>query len=250
MHVYCSDHLLQVSSRLCSDKATVTSFGECSESVKKARDVVSFINKSTQAVEERRQKQQTLDFCPNPPGTFVSDVVTCWWSTQAIVDCLLWMKPAIDVMAKDDQLGYAVLDAADWQNLKVVMQVLEPFKTAQMFLESDKYIPLSWALPAIKKCRVKLAKFATDQEESARKTLASNPRQDFEQCEGHHQFPQFSQTVRRGHRNREIWIYPADDDSKEGIKNRVIEIMKDPENIHISATHLDQKAQQFIMISI
>ncbi len=109
-----------------------------------------------------------------------------------MIDCLLQLKPAIDVMAQDDQLGSATLDVADWQNLKAIMQVLDQLKTAQMFLEGDKYTTSSWVLPSIKNCRVKLAKLSTSQEESASKILTSNLLQDFEQRWGNHQFPQFS----------------------------------------------------------
>ncbi len=83
-------------------------------------------------------------------------------------------KPAIDFMAQDDQLDSATLDVADWQNLKDIMQVLEPFKILQMFEEADKYLTSTWALPAIRNFSVKLAKFATAQEESASKIFASN----------------------------------------------------------------------------
>ncbi len=112
-------------------------------------------------------------------------------------------------MAQDEQRGSATLDAADRQNLKVIMQVLEPFKTAQMFLDGDEFIKTRWVLPAIKNCRVKLAELATAQKEAASSPLASNMLHDFEQRQGILQFPQFAPTVRPGYRNRQIGIHPA-----------------------------------------
>ncbi len=112
-------------------------------------------------------------------------------------------------MAQDEQRGSATLDAADRQNLKVIMQVLEPFKTAEMFSEGDEFIKTRWVLPAIKNCRVKLAELATAQERSASKPLASKMLHDFEQRQGNLQFPQISPSVRHGHRNRQIGIHPA-----------------------------------------
>ncbi len=91
----------------------------------------------------------------------------------------------------------------------------------------------------------------------------------------------FPPTVRHGHRKQQGGIHPAlviatlldpkyknltlmaDDGSKEGIKKKVVEIIKDSEikkkvveiikdseKIHRSNNHLDQKTQPFIIIIV
>ena len=52
-HVYCTDHVLQLTAKLCYEKDG-EAFGHQSyiESVKKARAIVTFFNKSSQALEQ------------------------------------------------------------------------------------------------------------------------------------------------------------------------------------------------------
>jgi hypothetical protein len=61
VHVYCTDHVLQYTCRMVYDKDMDTEFGNNAESVKKARELVGFFNKSTQAVEKLKKKQEILD---------------------------------------------------------------------------------------------------------------------------------------------------------------------------------------------
>ena len=75
-HVYCTDHLLQLTCKLCYSNVTDT-FGECfASSVEKARNMVTFFNKSTQATAKLKQKQLVLDSCEGTPKGVNTDVVT------------------------------------------------------------------------------------------------------------------------------------------------------------------------------
>jgi hypothetical protein len=247
-HIYCTDHVLQCTCRLVYDRDMGATFGDNSESVQKARDLVGFFNKSSQAVEKLKKKQELLDSCPGRPLTVVTDVCTRWWSTHAMIERLLHLKPAIDAMVADNQVGAYGLEQRDWAILKDVMQVLAPFKFCQKQLEGDKYVTCSWVLPAINICRKELSRHSVSEENSVSKTMSLQLLSDFEKCWGRMEDPLFDETVRRARANRQIGIHPAlliahfldprfkqlsqvkDDDAKQSIKNRVLDIMIQSEN--------------------
>jgi hypothetical protein len=65
-------------------------FGDNSEfMIQEARDLLGFFNKSAQTVKE------LLDSCPRKPLTVVTDVCTNWWSTHAMIERLLPVKPEL-----------------------------------------------------------------------------------------------------------------------------------------------------------
>jgi hypothetical protein len=80
VHIYCTDHVLQqLNCKLCCEKPLDTAFGAAfADSVKKARDIVSFLNKSTQATEKRKNTERALEPGCTPKGV-KTDVVTRWW---------------------------------------------------------------------------------------------------------------------------------------------------------------------------
>lgn len=78
------------------------------------------------------------------------------------------LKPAIVVMAQYDRLDHVdALEQEDWNNLKCIKEVLEPFQVAQRSLDGDKYITSSWVLRAIRNCRAQLTKMSEATEEES-----------------------------------------------------------------------------------
>jgi hypothetical protein len=59
---------------------------------------------------------------------------------------LLEIKSAINATTPID----SQLREADWKNLKEIMEVLKPFKSAQKILEGDKYVTASLVAEAVK----------------------------------------------------------------------------------------------------
>ncbi|KAG7354235.1 hypothetical protein IV203_003591 [Nitzschia inconspicua] len=75
VHCYCTDHLSQLTSKLCFENGSETFGEEAAESVKKARAIVTFINKSSQALGKLKAKQSALErFQGKTPKGVVADV--------------------------------------------------------------------------------------------------------------------------------------------------------------------------------
>ncbi|CAB9520830.1 zinc finger, BED-type containing 1 [Seminavis robusta] len=233
-HVYCTDHVLQLTCKLCYNdktKKAVDAFGEefvgC---VNKARAIVKFVNNSSQALEKLKKHQAQSDSCEGPPKGLIDDVVTRWWATYAMIVRLLELKPAIQTM-----FIYNELD---------ITTVLKPFKDAQKMLEGDKYVTASWVVYSVKNICDTLTALSSSGPTTASKELARNLLEDFKKRWGSADEPVFNPEVQRGERNRQTGIHPAlliatlldprfkslisvpDEGSKVAIRERVLEIMK------------------------
>ena len=115
---------------------------------------------------------------PNPG--VVTDVVTRWWATHDMIERLIYLKPAIDLMAANEQLGGHGLSNHNWVHLADMLKVMEPFKDAQLMLEGDKYVTSSIVLPAVGHVRKRLTTLSNQAGDSPSKTLATEMLDDFE----------------------------------------------------------------------
>ena len=87
---YCTDHILQLTCKLCYDvpkKLADTIGKDYAASVTKARALVSYFNSSTQAAELLHKTQMEIHGKKaNETLKVVTDVVTRWWSTHAMIN--------------------------------------------------------------------------------------------------------------------------------------------------------------------
>ena len=83
------------------------------------------------------------------PLIVYQDVVTRWWSTYMMIERLLVLKPSLVYLHKEEpDAPYRLteeqaLTGAQWDDLKLLKQLLEPFMVFQRQLEGDKYITSS-----------------------------------------------------------------------------------------------------------
>jgi len=211
-HIYCTDHVLQLTCKQCYEKTMEETFGpDFVGSVEKARSIVTFFNQSCQALEKLKKMQVTLLGCLGLPKGVVTDVVTRWWATFNMIARLLDLKLAIDALTAANELGSCEpLTPADWANLHDIMEVLKPFKEAQKLLEGDKYVTASWVAQAVHHIRVKLTKLGDpEMPESASRTLAASLLVDFNVRWRNSGEAVFGDTVQRGWGNRQIGIHPV-----------------------------------------
>jgi hypothetical protein len=92
MHLYCTDHVFHLTCKLCFENS---SFGGGIEvnAVQKATNIVSYFNKSTQAVEKIKQTQILLEvYKGNTPVKPLTDVVTRWWSTYQMCNIIKYLS--------------------------------------------------------------------------------------------------------------------------------------------------------------
>jgi hypothetical protein len=121
--------------------------------VKKLKSLVTFVNKSPQTSAKLANCQKKI----NPTARtlkLLCDVKTRWWSTHTMVEQALKLRPAIEMMFRDEivnrtspgkptPLEGLALQPIDYVTLEHIVQVLAPFREAQLALEGEKYVNLS-----------------------------------------------------------------------------------------------------------
>jgi hypothetical protein len=253
-HIYCTDHVLQLTcKKLYEKKAELDQLlgNDFADSVTKARALVTFFNQSTQALEKLKKAQLALKPTNTPLGV-VTDVVTRWWSTHDMIQCLIVLKDSVTMLQIQNEIGNcAPLENNDWDNLENLMKILKPFKDAQQLLEGEKYVTASFVAQAVTTIRNKLKAIAEDEDPySEPAQSARSLYEDFQERWRASDVPMFQDTVQRGNRGRQIGVHPAlliatfldprfktlftvpDGGSKLAIKNRVLQLMKESETAY------------------
>jgi hypothetical protein len=121
--------------------------------LKKARRIVAFFSRSTQATAKLHEIQKTNN-TNDPTLDLKADVVTRWWSTQTMLDRLSVLREALALYAlkqkfpANQQAPFEWLDDEEWDALEILKKLLEPLKFAQNLLEGQKYVT-SFLVPYI-----------------------------------------------------------------------------------------------------
>ena len=196
-HICCTDHVLNLTAKLAFNGGNFAEFEALA--LKKFQKLVGFFNSSTQATERLKDLQATLADCKGKPKSVITEVVTCWWATHAMIERLLDLKPALDFMANENKFDKMFpLEESEWEALVHIMDVLKPFKDAQSLLEGQKHVTAGFVLQAIAHIRKMLQKKANDPRDTGAKTLAARMLKDFETCWGKDTNPVWNDSVRRG----------------------------------------------------
>ena len=141
----CAAHTAQLPTNLAFN---LTSIGneEQKELMKRTRKLVALFKYSTQLSGRLKEVQKQLGVLV--PLIVYQDVVTRWWSTYMMIERLLTLKPSL-IYLEEEELGpYKLahdqaLTGAQWDDLKLLKQLLEPFMVFQRQLEGDKYVTSS-----------------------------------------------------------------------------------------------------------
>ena len=103
-----------------------------------ARGIVGAIKHSSQKAEVLSAHCRALGL---RDVKVMEDVVTRWWSTYTMVKRLVYLKPALEIMAREGQ--QKMLTSAQWAHLEGLIALLSPFSCVQEFLEGEKYVTIS-----------------------------------------------------------------------------------------------------------
>jgi hypothetical protein len=161
-HVYCTDHVLHLTAKVCygdNSKHSADTFGPFYESVKRGQSLVNYIHSSSQATDILKKTQERMLTVEayreqKVPVVVKQDVVTRWWSTCDMFKRLSHLGPAIKHILQNNLLPQQhVMHDHDWQNFKIISQVLKPLKTYQKFLEAEKYVTAPWVQHSIRQIR-------------------------------------------------------------------------------------------------
>lgn len=156
-HNYCTDHALQGTAIKpysfkfldCNEQADeANTDGPCKDLLRKCRDLATLFNTSSQkkaALIEAQQQNEA--YAGKSPVSVKVDVITRWWSTHDMIDPLIHLRPALEQLARDGKLDpeptkanapSRQLTEAEWEVLTSVRLLLEPWKSAQRYLEAGE----------------------------------------------------------------------------------------------------------------
>jgi hypothetical protein len=246
--IYCSDHVIQGTAVLAyrssivgDDETETDSDGLLclgKGTVAKCRKLVQFFTTSSQRQQDLEQAQRDLgkrEQDPvivyrdaNQPYKVVQDVVVRWWSTYAMIQRLIILKPALERLNAENKLKNStdranspsrMLTENEWRTLESLAGLLKPWKEAQQVLESEKIVTSSLVLPHLKIIHGKLKAYidkpalSIDDDEQDPKLsaslveLAKNMMADFKSRWDNLSIP-FRKKVQRGHQRRQVGIHP------------------------------------------
>ena len=220
-HVYCTDHILQLTAVIAfSGDVAVENFAEDTSvgCLKKARDLVSHTNSSTAANEKLWKAQRMI----NPTGfvyKLLQDVVTRWGSTFKLVERVVKLEESIKEMFLQEfrnrtsvnqptLLEKYSLSDEDFDGLRNILHILKPLQSAQKALEGDKYVSISLVPYIIHQLRIELEGClgaANPDTQNDLISLLDKMIDDFNSRWGEES--SYSHQTRRGDRNRQIGIH-------------------------------------------
>ena len=111
--------------------------------MKKARDIATLFNKSTQATTKLKtvQMDSSLPEHNGIPKRVLQDVVTRWWSTFRMLKRLRFLKKALsiyDIEHDDDK--FENLTPEEWKTCEQIEITLSTMATWQRVLEGENYV--------------------------------------------------------------------------------------------------------------
>lgn len=103
--------------------------------MKKCRDLAGHFLMSCQATNILRLKQGSRSV------DVIQDVHTRWWSTYAMLESMIYLKPYMSSMVREGLLLPTInLSTEQWMIVEDVCVILAPFKHVQQVMEGEKYV--------------------------------------------------------------------------------------------------------------
>ncbi len=126
---------------------------EVTVAMKKARNVMQFFKKSTQATKKLKDQQQEslLAKYSGQPRNILQDVKTRWWSTYCMLKRLWFLREAIShyIVDNPEEAEAVLITAQDWKICYQVKVTLKTMSFWQRVLEGEKYVTGSFVPLAI-----------------------------------------------------------------------------------------------------
>ena len=144
-HHGCCNHRLECTTGIVFNRPDVQ------EAMVLSRLVVRRYTTSSQAAQ---RLGESLEFLKMPKLKVIQDVETRWWSTDACLERLLYLRAAIamheaSIANSSDTCAARILSDKHWAVIEYFVPLLEPFMLVQRALEAEKYITISLIVPNI-----------------------------------------------------------------------------------------------------
>ena len=138
----CAAHTLELTAKLVG-KENNAPLSE--NAIVKAKKLVRLFRKSTNLTLALSNAKDTVHSLKDKKFTaLIQDVSTRWWATWQMIDRLIAMKPALDILLSQEKLTHdQYLCDTEWQLLRMIEETLKPFKIFQKLLEGEKYLTIS-----------------------------------------------------------------------------------------------------------
>ena len=137
---------------------TAKSIPEVAEAMKKARSVIEYFDKSTQATSKLKKNQESSTVREyreqKQPLVCLQDVITRWWSTYRALRRLRYLKKAIKALIASDEVNCPVLSDEEWWTLHQVEITLSTMAGFQRALEGEAYVTGSLSVVAVYQIRL------------------------------------------------------------------------------------------------
>jgi len=152
--IYCIDNVLQGIADIVfrSNFYGDAEGGDQTSLLNKARSLTEYLSSSAQQLFELKQQQMNMEEYDGEAVGIVTDAMDHrWWSTFRMLDRLLLLRPALAAMSTDGKLKAEYhLSEEEWSELGQINYLLQPFKSAMVYLDDTKFVTVSLVLPIVK----------------------------------------------------------------------------------------------------
>jgi hypothetical protein len=153
-HVGCVDHILNLNVKAgAKDRIRSTQVGAATPAdgaLKSLQTLIGSYNHSSQNHAKLKKLQEQLNDTRDPRDRervvgLIQDIVTRWWSTYAMCERAVRLKPHIDTMSGVGQTNRITTNLREpqWDLVKDIVKILRPFMKAQQLLEGESYVTIS-----------------------------------------------------------------------------------------------------------
>ena len=185
----------------------------------KARKIIEYFDKSTQAMKKLLDFQRTSNLEIYSSKGYIAkkllqDVITRWWSTYRALKRLRLLRVAINSLREAGDVDCPSLTDEQWAVLHQIEIALKMMATWQRLLEGDKYPTGSLVVMAIYQIRAHYVRVLnSEQTEEPVKRLCKLLLEDLDERyvpeEGHEGKVRFTRDPETGHRNRYVGVHPS-----------------------------------------
>ena len=136
-HIYCVDHILELTTKLVSDHPATKCF------LDKIRSIVTHFKQSNSAMDKLLYEQENDNVME--PLRLLQDIITRWWSTYTMCERFRKLQKPLNkllplVQPNKRPKGCFTFTTHEWADLEDILLLLKPFMYLQRMMEGQQYV--------------------------------------------------------------------------------------------------------------